>query len=78
MLALALALTLNPLQTLTVPLTLVVRVPETDAPNDKEAVPVFVLVTVGLAVMEEEGVTNPVLVVVIVALIDPEGVLEAV
>ena len=60
------------------PLTLPVRVPETDAPKDKEAVPVFVMVMVGLAVIEGEGVTNPEFVVVIVILIDPEGVLESV
>ena len=60
------------------PVTLAVRVPETLAPKDKEAVPVFVLVIVGLAVIEGESVTNPVFVVVMVALVEPEEVLEAV
>ena len=60
------------------PLMLGVRVPETLAPNDKEAVPVLVLVTVGLAVVEEDGVIAPLFVVVMVELIDPEEVLEAV
>lgn len=60
------------------PVTLAVRVPETLAPKDKEAVPVFVLVMVGLAVIEGLGVTNPLFVVVMVALIEPEGVLEPV
>jgi hypothetical protein len=55
-----------------------VRVPETDAPKDKEAVPVFVMVLVGLAVIEEEGVTAPLFVVVIVALIVTEGVSDPV
>jgi len=61
-----------------VPVTLAVRVPETLAPKDKEAVPVLVLVMVGLAVIEGLGVTNPLFVVVMVALIEPEGVLEPV
>ena len=60
------------------PLTLPVRVPETDAPKDKEAVPVLVLVMVGLAVIEGEGVMAPLFVVVIVALMVPEGVVEPV
>ena len=60
------------------PLMLGVRVPETDAPKDKEAVPVLVMVTVGLAVIEEEGVTAPLFVVVMVALIVTETVLELV
>lgn len=60
------------------PVTLAVRVPETLAPKDKEAVPVLVLVMVGLAVIEGEFVTNPVFVVVIVALVVTEGVVEPV
>ena len=60
------------------PVTLAVRVPETLAPKDKEAVPVFVIVMVGLAVIEGEFVTNPLFVVVIVALVVTEGVLEPV
>ena len=60
------------------PLTLAVRVPETDAPKDKEAVPVFVMVTVELAVIEGEGVTAPLFVVVMVELIVTDTVLEAV
>ena len=56
------------------PVTLAVRVPETLAPKDKEAVPVLVLVIVGLAVIEGESVTNPVFVVVMVALVELEEV----
>ena len=51
---------------------------ETLAPKDKEAVPVLVMVMVGLAVIEGEGVIAPLFVVVMVILVEPEGVVEAV
>jgi len=44
------------LQRLSVPVTLVVRLMVGLAPRDKEFVADFVMVCVGLAVMDEEGV----------------------